>query len=371
MKIDKWRWRKNLFYCIAFVLVWSLAAQCVGASSASAETRRMEAAFIERSPASKPLNEITPSNMMKKKECPDVHLQVDQCAFVRKHCTDAAVGYFNYLEFYYCHMANVKPLAFIILCIWLSTLFMTIGVAASDFFCPNLSTIAQALRMSESMAGVTFLALGNGSPDVFSTFAAMKAGSGSLAVGELIGAAAFISAVVAGSMAVVGPFKVARHAFLRDVCFFATAVLFSFFFLADGKVYLWECIVMICYYIAYVIMVVFWHWWSLRARKARETESSSTYASVANTSQECDAGVPSAAASAYEDDNENEEIRRLERTSMERDVDKNRREQEFADLNNNMRIARASLVNKSSRGQILAPAIRPSLFGALEVNFLQ
>jgi sodium/potassium/calcium exchanger 6 len=44
---------------------------------------------------------------------------------------------------------------------------------------------------------VTFLAFSNGSPDVFSTFAALKNDSGSLAIGELIGAASFIVSVVA------------------------------------------------------------------------------------------------------------------------------------------------------------------------------
>ncbi|CAH1762179.1 9271_t:CDS:10, partial [Entrophospora sp. SA101] len=86
-------------------------------------------------------------------------------------------------------------------------LFGFIGVAASDFFCPNLNTIASKLNLSESMAGVTFLAFGNGSPDVFSTFSAMTHGSGSLAIGELIGAASFITSVVAGSMAVISPFQ--------------------------------------------------------------------------------------------------------------------------------------------------------------------
>ncbi|CAG8791459.1 30900_t:CDS:2, partial [Gigaspora margarita] len=70
-------------------------------------------------------------------------------------------------------------------------------VAASDFFCPNLSTIAFKLKLSESVAGVTFLAFGNGSPDLFSTFSAMTHESGPLAIGELIGAANFITSVVA------------------------------------------------------------------------------------------------------------------------------------------------------------------------------
>lgn len=77
--------------------------------------------------------------------------------------------------------------------------------------CSNLATIADGLGMDQDVAGVTLLALGNGSPDVsscrrqelkveliaprllpsqvFSTYAAFTASSGSLAIGELLGAA--------------------------------------------------------------------------------------------------------------------------------------------------------------------------------------
>lgn len=139
---------------------------------------------------------------------------------------------------------------------WLSLLFSTIGIAASDFLCINLSTIASILGMSESLTGVTFLAFGNGSPDVFSTFAAMGSNSGSLAVGELIGAACFITAVVAGSMALARPFRVARRSFVRDVGFFILAAILAIVVLADGELRAWECASMIGLYIFYVILVV-------------------------------------------------------------------------------------------------------------------
>src|SRR5213078_1015521 len=100
----------------------------------------------------------------------------------------------SYLTLYYCRLPQAQPVAFIIIALWLALLFSTIGIAASDFFSINLSTIASILGMSESLAGVTFLAFGNGSPDVFSTFAAISTNSGSLAVGELFGAAGFITA---------------------------------------------------------------------------------------------------------------------------------------------------------------------------------
>ena len=120
------------------------------------------------------------------------------------------------------------------------------------------------------MAGVTFLAFGNGSPDVFSTFAAMNSNSGSLAVGELVGAAGFITAVVAGSMALVREFKVGKKSFVRDVGFFIVAASFSMVFLADGALYIWECCTMIAFYLFYVVIVVVWHWYLGRRRLRRE-----------------------------------------------------------------------------------------------------
>lgn len=212
------------------------------------------------------------ANQTKAIECHDVHSAHDKCAFIRQNCQDEHIGLFNYLEFYYCRLDTAKGLAFSIISLWLGMLFMTIGIAASDFFCVNLSTIASILGMSESVAGVTFLAFGNGSPDVFSTFAAMKIDSGSLAVGELIGAAGFIAAVVAGSMAIVRPFKVGRKSFVRDVSFFAVAVLFGLFFLADGEIHMWECVAMIAFYFCYVAFVIAWHWITGRKKHKRQKE---------------------------------------------------------------------------------------------------
>lgn len=131
--------------------------------------------------------------------------------------------------------------------------------------------------MSESLAGVTLLALGNGSPDVFSTYAAMKAGSGSLAVGELIGSASFITSVVAGSMAIICPFSVNKASFLRDLGFFTVAVAFAMYCLQDGYIALWECAAMVAFYFTYVIFVVTWHWWF--AREIRLEEPVQTYQS--------------------------------------------------------------------------------------------
>ncbi|RMZ91068.1 hypothetical protein DV736_g1700, partial [Chaetothyriales sp. CBS 134916] len=316
---------------------------------------------------------LTRSLEVQDEECRQVHKVQDQCAYIKANCPDEEAGLVSYLQLFYCDLSHAKPLAFTVLVLWLGLLFSTIGIAASDFLCINLSTIAAVLGMSESLAGVTFLAFGNGSPDVFSTFAAMSTNSGSLAVGELIGAAAFISSVVAGSMAVTKPFQVARKSFIRDVSFFAAASAFSLVFLADGKLVLWECISMVAFYVFYVIFVVSWHWLVTKRRRIRLAENSARLQHHIPDQQELE--VPQI-------DDDDEERPANERSALLRSAssgsiptlltpgspawqlheveDDETRDRYLAELQSNMRVRPAH-----ARRNSITP-IRPSLIGALE-----
>lgn len=299
----------------------------------------------------------------------------DQCAFIRRNCLEEEAGLFSYLQLYYCKLENAKPVAFIILTLWLGFLFSTIGIAASDFFCINLSTIANVLGLSESMAGVTLLAFGNGSPDVFSTFAAMNSNNGSLAVGELIGAAGFITAVVAGSMAIVRPFKVAQKSFVRDVSFFIIATSFSMIFLADGHLRLWESAVMVGFYIFYVITVVVWHWNIARKsyRREREVAARGNFHVPGTDEVEVDAYGESGADEATDGarpplnslltgNNLNLERGGSPILSRGEDEDGRTRDQVMAEISGNMRVNRP---RPGERRKTQNP-IRPSFVGALE-----
>jgi solute carrier family 24 (sodium/potassium/calcium exchanger), member 6 len=224
------------------------------------------------------------------------------------------------------------------------------------------------------MAGVTFLAFGNGSPDVFSTFAAMSSHSGSLAVGELIGAAGFITAVVAGSMALVREFKVGKKTFVRDVGFFIVAASFSMVFLSNGALHLWECCAMIGFYVLYVIIVVVWHWYLGRRRMRRERDAAARghYLSVTNEEIEVaeedrdDEDAP-AGQSRYRDA---EDFGALERGSSpgygsqagnDSDEDRDEGRHLAAEMASSMRVTQPG----GNRRNTITP-IRPSLVGALE-----
>ncbi|ODV72647.1 uncharacterized protein CYBJADRAFT_168553 [Cyberlindnera jadinii NRRL Y-1542] len=203
--------------------------------------------------------------------CHDIRLVplLQQCQFAHDHCDEYRIGFINYVDWYYCagHSSTARVPTILIYVLVLVSLFTTLGITASEFLCPNLDTIAKFFHMSESLAGVTLLALGNGSPDVFSTLEAMKVGSANLAIGELIGAALFISAVVVGSMAIVRPFKVAKRPFIRDVLFLLVCVSITAVFLSDGEISLPEAVAMIALYSTYVIFVLCWDWLVTKRRR--------------------------------------------------------------------------------------------------------
>lgn len=198
----------------------------------------------------------------------------EQCTHARDVCPGSSTFLsIHYLQSYYCTTPSWRPLRFSGLIIWLAFLFSTLGISASDFFCPNLGTLAYLLGLDENVAGVTFLAFGNGSPDVFSTFAAMQTNTASLAIGELLGAASFIVSCVVGSMCVVKPFRVHPYPFLRDVGFFTTAVALLIAVLWDGRLHAWETALLVELYVIYVVVVVAGTWWTKRRERKRETEA--------------------------------------------------------------------------------------------------
>jgi solute carrier family 24 (sodium/potassium/calcium exchanger), member 6 len=109
------------------------------------------------------------------------------------------------------------------------------ATVAGNFLSINIATIVSTMQISESLAGVTISAFGNGSSDLFSTLAAMKANSGSLAINELFSAAAFITTVVLGCVIYTQPLVLETKAFAKDVVWFLIAASSLVAFLEDGQ----------------------------------------------------------------------------------------------------------------------------------------
>ncbi|ODV64146.1 uncharacterized protein ASCRUDRAFT_83999 [Ascoidea rubescens DSM 1968] len=231
--------------------------------------------------------------------CEDIHKipDIDKCDFVKSNCASQKIGFLNYLSLYYCksqknsffHLLLSKSSIILILItiLFLIILFTTLGLTASDYLCPNLNSISKFLQLNENITGLTLLALGNGSPDIFSTFTAMKIGSGSLAIGELIGAAFFIVSVVIGSLAILKPFKIYKKTFLRDVIFFTFSILIlDYQLLIKRNLSLWFCFNLIMLYLVYVFLILIWNFISMKIlkKKKMELKSRSFYSNDINNS---------------------------------------------------------------------------------------
>ncbi|TPX58479.1 hypothetical protein SpCBS45565_g07980 [Spizellomyces sp. 'palustris'] len=205
--------------------------------------------------------------------CRDIgKLPGDKCQYVLENCNEPTSGFGNYLEFYYCTMGNHQIIGCGLLLIATMYTFLMLGTAAGEYLCPNLSNISSWLHLSESVAGVTLAAIGNGAPDLFSTFSAMMAETAGLAIGELLGAAMFITLVVVGAVAITTPFKLPRRPFIRDAVAFIGALLLVLIICADKKITHLEGWTLILYYVVYVTVVIV-SAWVYRRQKAERLQS--------------------------------------------------------------------------------------------------
>lgn len=209
----------------------------------------------------------------------------DQCQFVLDHCHSE--GTLDSLRWYYC---TSSPLArswiaipgFVLL---LLTMFMCMGLVASEGLVPNLDALAKWLGLPPSLAGLTLMAFGNGSPDIVSTYEALVTSNAPLAVGELLGSAFFINSVVLGLVFILHPFDIIDHGLLssdgtagdqlensivvanakamyvRDVAFFMLALVVLLASLSDNILTRKEMFLMVGIYAAYVITIVVWQWY--------------------------------------------------------------------------------------------------------------
>eukprot|EP01095_Lingulamoeba_sp_RSL-Kostka_P000724 TRINITY_DN11007_c0_g1_i1.p1 TRINITY_DN11007_c0_g1~~TRINITY_DN11007_c0_g1_i1.p1 ORF type:complete len:649 (-),score=147.37 TRINITY_DN11007_c0_g1_i1:64-2010(-) len=187
--------------------------------------------------------------------CEKVGDQHDPCGAISEYeCSTG--GLLNYLGFYYCTMKNVKWLAMILFIIYLVLLFYFLGVSAEDFFCPTLAVISEILRLSPDVAGITILALGNGAPDVFSTFVGVTTLKFDIAIGALTGAGVFVTTVVVGAVTLSAQCNLERVPFIRDVVFYVCTVTVVFIICLTKEIYLWESLVFLVLYSGYVAFSV-------------------------------------------------------------------------------------------------------------------
>lgn len=126
----------------------------------------------------------------------------DICVGVRDVCGEIPES-LNLLEMRYCYLNN-QILHVIVMFILVIISFYLLGNIADTYLTPVLTKISDALKLSETIAGVTLLAFANGAPDIISVVTAADAGDDGSSDGVYIGAGALFGACTFGATIVLG-----------------------------------------------------------------------------------------------------------------------------------------------------------------------
>lgn len=197
-------------------------------------------------------------------------LPFDQrCEFVRQECEHEAM--FNLFAMHYCDLDQLTEVTIPILIVIIFIAFYALGTTAEAYLTPALEKLSTTLRMSESLAGVTLLALGNGAPDVIASVSAADGGEGGMffSIGALTGSGIFVTGVVSAVVILSSPegIKVLGIHLARDIGFYLIGLVLVIIAAIVGELNIYFAAGFFIIYVTYVLTVVVMDFLEKRAKK--------------------------------------------------------------------------------------------------------
>ncbi|KAI3988496.1 hypothetical protein MKX01_026310 [Papaver californicum] len=184
-----------------------------------------------------------------------------KCDFLKFNKGCGSSGYIDYLQLFYCILRSIPIIGYIILILWLVVLFYLLGSTADDYFVPSLKSLSNVLKLTPTMAGVTFLSFGNGAPDVFSSivsFMGNTTGSGAVGLNSVLGTGFFVSSVVVAAISISVSSRgvsVDKNSFIRNILFYLITLSSVLVIVTVGAIDIWAAMAFVCLYLIYVFLV--------------------------------------------------------------------------------------------------------------------
>ncbi len=142
-----------------------------------------------------------------------------------------------------------------------SILFMLIGLCAiilgGNFVVDNASLIAKSLGMSETLVGLTIVAIGTSLPELVTSFVATKKGDSGIALGNAIGSNIFNILFILGIASVLAPITASAELIIDTAILIVVCIVIFIFAKTSEKTNRWEgivCLIAYGVYTAYIIM---------------------------------------------------------------------------------------------------------------------
>ena len=134
-------------------------------------------------------------------------------------------------------------------------------MVTDDYFVPALERLCAQLKISEDVAGATWMAAGSSAPELFTALIATFRTKDDVGVGTIVGSAVFNILVIIGLSASLSPGapKLDFRPLLRDTLFYGASVTLLLVFVLGGEVQWWEALILVIFYIAYILFMKFFN----------------------------------------------------------------------------------------------------------------
>lgn len=141
-----------------------------------------------------------------------------------------------------------------------SIIFMIIGLAAiicgGNFVVENASIIAKTLGLSETLIGLTIVAIGTSLPELVTSITAAKKKEAGIALGNAVGSNIFNILFILGASSVLTPINVAPELFIDIIILIAVGILIFIFAYTGRKTNRAEGIICTLLYVAYTAYII-------------------------------------------------------------------------------------------------------------------
>ncbi|XP_033750802.1 sodium/potassium/calcium exchanger 2-like isoform X2 [Pecten maximus] len=138
-------------------------------------------------------------------------------------------------------------------------MFVALAIVCDEFFVPSLGCITERLKISEDVAGATFMAAGGSAPELFTSLIGVFLSKSNVGIGTIVGSAVFNILFVIGMCALFSKdvLTLTWWPLFRDVTFYSIDLILLIVFFLDGTIYWHEAFILLCGYFAYVIFMKF------------------------------------------------------------------------------------------------------------------
>ena len=146
-------------------------------------------------------------------------------------------------------------------CWWKNLLFIAIGLAGIIFggniVVNNASAIALEFKMSETLVGLTIVAVGTSLPELVTSIVAAKKGENDIAVGNAIGSSIFNVVLILGLSSTIKPMSgITLNEYIDIFVMIGSVVLLALFALKSHKINRTQGIIMILTYALFLTFII-------------------------------------------------------------------------------------------------------------------